>query len=358
MNETSNAVRPDSAANPATDVAILSSALVCHQSGRFDEAEKLLRMIARPDFAEAQLSLGNALMAQGKVDEAIPCYEQALRAKPGFEMALNNLRAALRMQNKPEDAIEWSAMAAQHAYMQPLFWGMTDSKAFSDAFFQMFGTFPAQGRFAGDNMIVWCRNLSFLDDPALMKSVGKNSETSIERAIIWRTAVLVWAARNGLRREGDFVECGTYKGTTARELCDAIDIQSTGKKFWLYDVFDWSDRDKHHYLAGLDASLHDKVVRRFADLPCVQIIKGYVPDSFGQGVPDKISMLHLDMNNAAAEIGALETLWDRVVPGGLVVLDDYGWVQYRPQKVAEDEFFGRRGYTVLELPTGQGIVLK
>ena len=346
------------AGDPNGDIAALTQALALHQGGRFGEAETLLRTVARPDFVEGQLSLGNALLAQGKIDKAVVCYEQALRIRPNFEMALNNLRIALRLQQKPEDFIEWSAMSIQHAYVQPLFWGMNDTKSFSEAFFKMVGTMPTPGRFAGDNLIVWCRNLSFLDDQALMQSVGKNSETAIERAIIWRTAVLVWAARNALRREGEFVECGTYKGTTARELCDAIDIKSTGKTFWLYDVFDWSDQDKHHYLDGLDANLHAKVIRRFADLPCVKIVKGYVPDSFKQGTPSKISLLHLDMNNAPAEIGALEALWDRVVSGGMVVLDDYGWVQYKPQKTAEDEFFARRGYAVLELPTGQGIVLK
>lgn len=365
MAETSNADRTgvDQLNNHAAEgsgdpVAVLARALEHHQAGRFDEAERLLRAIARPDFVEAQLSLGNALMAQGKIDAAIACYGQALRVRPDFEMALNNLRIALRHQNKPDDVVEWTAASLQHSYYQPLLWGMSDQKAFADGFSKMFETMPVPGRFAGDNMIVWCRNLSFLDDRALMNSVAKNGETFIERAIVWRTAVLVWAARNGLRRSGDFVECGTYKGTTAREICDAIDIKSTKKKFWLYDVFDWSEQDKHHYLEGLDADLHAKVMRRFADLECVRIIKGYVPESFAQGIPTEISLLHLDMNNAPAEIGALETLWDRVVPGGTVVLDDYGWVQYRPQKLAEDEFFARRGYSVLELPTGQGIVLK
>lgn len=343
---------------PQEGLGTLAQALEHYQSGRFEEAESLLRSVLRPDFVEAQLSLGNALFAQGKVDEAVACYEQALRVNPNYNMALDNLRMALRSQNMPEDAVQWATMGPRHNYLQPLFWGTRDPAIFSESFHKMFATMPIPGRFGGDNMIVWCRNLSFLDDQALMRSVTKNSGTMIERAIIWRTAVLVWAARNGLRLDGDFVECGTYKGTTARELCDAIDIESTGKKFWLYDVFDWSEQDKHHYLDGLDADLHGKVTRRFADLPSVRIVKGYVPDSFAQGAPKKISLLHLDMNNAPAEIGALEFLWDRVVPGGMVVLDDYGWVQYRPQKVAEDEFFGNRGYSVLELPTGQGIVLK
>ena len=46
------------------------------------------------------------------------------------------------------------------------------------------------------------------------------------------------------------------------------------------------------------------------------------------------------------------------MPSGIVILDDYGWLVLRSQKDAEDEFFARRGYQVLELPTGQGLVVK
>ena len=338
--------------------AIFGKALDEYQAGRFAEAEALFRSILRPDFAEAQLSLGNALLSQGKAGEAIACYLQALRVRPGFELAASNLRIAWRGQGKPDAAIEKELAALQHTYYEELFWGATDRQKFADALFGVLGSTPSSGRFASDNLVVWRRNLSFLDDQALMQSLARNAEGMIERAIVWRNAVLLWAARNGLRREGDFVECGVWRGTTVRVVCDAIDFKATGKHYWLYDVFDWREGDLHHKLEGLDATLHDKVVARFADLPTVHVVKGYVPGSFAQGTPEKIALMHLDMNNAPAEIGALEHLWDRVVPGGIVVLDDYGWDNYRPQKLAEDEFFGRRGYQVLELPTGQGMVIK
>ena len=47
-----------------------------------------------------------------------------------------------------------------------------------------------------------------------------------------------------------------------------------------------------------------------------------------------------------------------MVDGGQILLDDYGWLTYREQKAAEDVFFGRYGVPVLELPTGQGLVVK
>lgn len=64
------------------------------------------------------------------------------------------------------------------------------------------------------------------------------------------------------------------------------------------------------------------------------------------------------MNAAKAEIGALDRLFDLVVPGGFVVFDDFGHIQAREQHQAETEWMAARRYAILELPTGQGLVIK
>ena len=43
--------------------------------------------------------------------------------------------------------------------------------------------------------------------------------------------------------------------------------------------------------------------------------------------------------------------------GAAIVLDDYGWRPFRRQKEVADAFFASRGLEVLELPTGQGLVV-
>ena len=98
--------------------------------------------------------------------------------------------------------------------------------------------------------------------------------------------------------------------------------------------------------------------RRFADLPNVVVTQGRVPEVLERVVPEKIAFMHLDMNSAEAEVGALGVLWDRMVPGAMLVLDDYGWEGYRAQKLAEDAWLQARGFHVIELPTGQGMVIK
>ncbi len=114
----------------------------------------------------------------------------------------------------------------------------------------------------------------------------------------------------------------------------------------------------HHALSGHTRSLYEQVRQRFIEYPEVHVIKGSVPEILHTHAPEKIAFMHLDVNSAAAEIGTLELLFDRIVPGGMLVLDDYGWLAYKDQKQAEDIFFAERGYHVLELPTGQGLLIK
>ncbi|ATE64041.1 hypothetical protein COO09_21410 [Rhizorhabdus dicambivorans] len=215
------------------------------------------------------------------------------------------------------------------------------------------------GLFTGDNLITFGKSLSFMTDERFMAAFKAHATTDIEKGIIWRIATVAWGAANGMRLEGDFVECACYKGITARIVCDYVDFGSqSDRRYFLYDLFEHDSAMPHHHMPEHSQTLYQEVRQRFADLPNVTVTQGRVPESLSKVSPEKIAFLHLDLNNADAEIGALELLFDRMVPGAIMVLDDYGWLAYRAQKHAEDDWLGRRGYKVLELPTGQGLVIK
>lgn len=216
---------------------------------------------------------------------------------------------------------------------------------------------PPHGIFLGDNLFAFGRSLGFLDDRKFFDSVERHTETNVEKSVVWRTHVLCWAARRALRLEGDFIECGCYRGISARIVAEYTDLATTDKKFYLYDLFEHSPDMNHQSMPAHSPQLFDEVRGRFADMSNVTVIQGGVPASFAQGAAQKIAFLHVDVNNVPAEIGALETLFDRVTPGAAIVLDDYGWLAYHEQKTAEDRFFAERGLQVLELPTGQVLVI-
>lgn len=239
-----------------------------------------------------------------------------------------------------------------------VFFGLNQPEAFVGAMQQAIDAIPPQGIYTGDNLFTYGRNLGFLDDQKFMGAVEKHCQTEIERAITWRQYVVKWGATRGMKLDGDFVECACYKGTTARIVCDCLDFAQSDKKYYLYDLFEHDASMPHHAMPEHDPTLFGWVKRRFADVPNAIVTQGWVPQVLDEAAPEKIAFMHLDLNNAEAEIGALEKLFDRMVPGALLVLDDYGWLGYRAQKLAEDPWFAARGYEVLELPTGQGLVIK
>jgi hypothetical protein len=240
-------------------------------------------------------------------------------------------------------------------YRSRYFWGVQDAKAFNENIDGLMSAARLKaGWFAADNVIAYGRNLGFLDDAPFRKAWETHAETMIERGIIWRTHVVVWAARNALRLGGDYIECGCYKGTTARIVADVVDLSE--RSFYLYDLFEHNPSMAHHAMPEHSPELFDFVQARFPE-PNIHVIRGFVPESFAQGVPDRIAFAHIDMNNAPAEIAALEAIEHRLVPGAMIVLDDFGAIPYRAQHVAETAWFAERGRFVLELPTSQGLVV-
>lgn len=183
----------------------------------------------------------------------------------------------------------------------------------------------------------------------------RNTRPGVERGTVWRLNTLVWAARQANHLDGDFVECACYRGSSARTVADLVDISN--RRYFLYDLFDHDESMPHHTMPEHSSTLFEEVRARFPE-PNVIVTQGRVPDSFAIAVPEKVAFLHLDLNNMEAEIGALEILWDRIVPGGVLVLDDFGWAAYRKQFVAETTWLGERGHHILEMPTGQGLVIK
>ncbi len=212
--------------------------------------------------------------------------------------------------------------------------------------------------FMADNLITYGHTRGFLVEPRFVAAVIASRPEPVERAIVWRTHTLCWAAQSAFGLPGDYVECGTYRGYSAEVLMH-FTCGLPGRNLWLYDLFDPSGgAGEGHRMPAHAPDLADEVRARFQQWDNVTVTQGKVPQVLAEVAPEQIAFLHIDMNNAEAERGALEVLFNRVSPGGLIVLDDYGWSGYRPQKDSADEFMGLRGLSVLELPTGQGLVVK
>lgn len=220
-----------------------------------------------------------------------------------------------------------------------------------------------------DGMMTW-HNSDFQKDPRFMAAykVGEATGSWNGRQIPWRAYVGCWAADQVKHLDGDFVECGVNRGGLARAICEYVDFKASRRTFYLLDTFRGlvedmiSDEEKklgwNSTKNGYYVECYEDVVKTFRDFPNVKIIRGPVPDTLPQVDAERVCFLSIDMNCAAPEIAAAEYFWDKVVSGGIVLLDDYGFATHETQKEAFDQFAARKGVQVLSLPTGQGLLIK
>ena len=243
-------------------------------------------------------------------------------------------------------------------FFWPVFWGTKDVARMT-ALMEDASSQVAPGHHFADNFFTWARSNSMLDDIAFVNSWEANLESDSDKAIIWRRYVLACAAYHCVQLDGDFVECGAYTGVGVKTVIDYLGGTAFPRDFWIYDLFEHDPSMAHHSMPEHGPGLFERVKRKFESYPQVKVVKGEIPAVFERQSPAKIAYLHIDLNQGPAEIAALEELFDRIVPGGIVILDDYEWSgYYRNQKLAEDPWFEARRYRVMPLPTGQGLVIK
>ena len=217
--------------------------------------------------------------------------------------------------------------------------------------------------FSGDELFVANRAMGFLKDEKFVKVLNEIAIAPVYKGMAWRVHTLIWAVNNALKLPGDLVECGVFRGFKSLFICKYFEFEKLDRKLWLFDTYE-GIAEQYSEGSPINKDEHNKphllefVKDRFSSFHNVNIVQGAVPDSLQIQAPEQVSFIHLDMNSYQAEIGALEFFWPKMPVGAVVILDDYGFKDFYAQKEKEDEWFEKKGHRVLELPTGQGMVVK
>lgn len=131
---------------------------------------------------------------------------------------------------------------------------------------------------------------------------------------------------------GDFVECGVCNGGSAATF--ALGLKKTVGEIWLYDSFSGLpmpveiDQLEAFNFVGKCLGSEEKVHQAMAisGFPKSRYIirKGWFKDTFQMELPQKVSLLHIDSDWYESVLICLDTFYDRVVEGGVILLDDFG----------------------------------
>lgn len=169
---------------------------------------------------------------------------------------------------------------------------------------------------------------------------------------------------------GDIVECGVFKGSGIATWLKILDMNEPNsiKKVIGFDFFgsyfvesieNDIDRELMHQvfdrctdLDGLDISIEGirrKMLKLGVSNDKIELVNGDLSITSNTYLNDKpglrISILYLDVDLEIPTYNALKNLWDRVVSGGVVVFDEYGYHKWSESN-AVDRFVKEYGLTL------------
>jgi O-methyltransferase len=185
-----------------------------------------------------------------------------------------------------------------------------------------------------------------------------------KRRMFLLTQAILNVKNNNL--EGDFVECGVWKGGNILLYNLLNEFYRLEKTIFAYDTFDGmpspENIDITHYGTPAEflmkesekkngkndihcfASLNlvKKNILKYSTLNNIKFIKEKVEEtlSLEKNLPNKISILRLDTDFYSSTKKELEILYPRLVSGGVLIIDDYGF--WKGARKAVDEYFDKQ----------------
>jgi len=208
------------------------------------------------------------------------------------------------------------------------------------------------------------KNLSWLNDPeyrAMWSAYPERNNIVHERRFnLLNLSKLV----RGL--PGDIAECGVFHAAGSFIMLSATD--GTDKRYFGFDSFEGlsepgeMDRissdtafkwNKHDLISDEQVALAN--LEKFADR--VTLYRGWIPERFDEVSTRRFCLVHIDVDLYEPTRDALDFFVPRMVAGGMIICDDYGFETCPGARKAMDECAERLGKSVTHLTTGQGVMM-
>lgn len=164
---------------------------------------------------------------------------------------------------------------------------------------------------------------------------------------------------------GDVAECGVRFGKSSVFMLEA---DLSARHYHLFDSFEglskpapedlltqngesyWIEGDIETPEAGARAHL--------SGFRNVTLYKGWIPARFPEVADRRFALVHVDVDLFEPTRESLDFFWPKLVENGILVCDDYGSRRCPGAKKAMDAFFADKDVSLLELTTGQAVVVR
>lgn len=148
---------------------------------------------------------------------------------------------------------------------------------------------------------------------------------------------------------GDFIETGIWRGGACILMRAVLKAYGcTDRVVWCADsfqglpepdaIYQADEGDQHHTYPQL--AISEEQVRAYFEKydlldEQVRFLKGWFKDTLPNAPIERLAVLRLDGDMYASTIQAFDALYDKLSPGGYLIVDDYGAVPACKQATAE-----------------------
>lgn len=159
---------------------------------------------------------------------------------------------------------------------------------------------------------------------------------------------------------GNLAECGVFEGATSYQLCEFA--RDYNRKVHLFDSFEGlsepKDNDGAHWEKGALSTSEATVRANLKEFDCFETFAGWIPERFSEVSDHQYAFVHIDVDLEQPTYDSIAFFYPRMPPGAVMVLDDHGYDSCPGARKAALEYMADKREPVLDLPTGQGLILK
>ena len=222
------------------------------------------------------------------------------------------------------------------------------------------------------------------DTLAAIKESGADEQDVIENFMLYfrrvnfaKVLTHIEIFKKTIELPGSIVECGVFKGMSLLTFAKMVEIYCPGdtlKRVIGFDTFQgfvslapedgavdrrrgkeeggWNSGEFKPTLEKLiSITQQDSMIPRFNRIELVEgDVSKTVPAYVEKNPGLRISLLHLDLDLYDPTLAALKALYPLVVPGGVVLLDEYGMEGFPGESAAFDEYFGDNRPRLIKFP--------
>jgi O-methyltransferase len=166
-------------------------------------------------------------------------------------------------------------------------------------------------------------------------------------------------------KTGDVLEVGVWNGGTGALIAKQCQLVGIPDAVYLCDTFRGVVKAgplDSAYVGGEHADATKEAVVELCKglgLGQVHVLEGIFPDDSGNLLTDRrFRFCHIDVDVYESARDIAKWIWPRLVPGGMIVYDDYGFHSCSGITKFVNEERGKAGRLVIHNLNGHGIVIK